>query len=312
MKKIDVNFFPGWVRKSISFTIDDGYIAMDTKFLNIVKPYGIKGTFNLCSDRMTAQAPDFYRAFYEGYEICNHCKAHPFCISDTAEYNYSEDEFAEETAAKGCVYRADIDGYFMVYDTRRNMWLKYATPEKYVELIKEGQAELSEMFGEGKIRSYAWPYGQQNSALVKNYLGQESGYYGVRKTGCTEDSDGFNMPKDRKAWSYNANHQNLLAVMEKYEKYQDDGNIKFFAFGVHSVDFERAGNWCDLEVFATTYGMRPNDYFYASIGEIFDYEDAIKSAVINEWGITNNSSLTLYATVDGERVTVRPNSVFKF
>ena len=49
MNSIDLHFFPGWTRKSISFTIDDGNIAMDEKFLSIVKPAGIKGTFNLCT-----------------------------------------------------------------------------------------------------------------------------------------------------------------------------------------------------------------------------------------------------------------------
>ena len=47
MKQIDKNFFPGWVRKSITFTIDDGNIEMDKKFIDITVPAGIKGTFNL-------------------------------------------------------------------------------------------------------------------------------------------------------------------------------------------------------------------------------------------------------------------------
>ena len=49
MKSLDVHFFPGWVRKSVSFTIDDGNIPMDEKFLSIVRPAGILGTFNLCT-----------------------------------------------------------------------------------------------------------------------------------------------------------------------------------------------------------------------------------------------------------------------
>ena len=48
-KKIDLKFFPGWTRKSVTFTIDDGNVAMDKKFLDIVRPAGILGTFNLCS-----------------------------------------------------------------------------------------------------------------------------------------------------------------------------------------------------------------------------------------------------------------------
>ena len=60
-------YFPGFVRKSVCFTMDDGWLAHDAKFLSIVRPAGIKGTFNLyCADRAT---PDEYRALYDGYEI---------------------------------------------------------------------------------------------------------------------------------------------------------------------------------------------------------------------------------------------------
>ena len=39
MKQIDFQFFPGWTRKAITFTIDDGNVFMDRKFLEIVKPF---------------------------------------------------------------------------------------------------------------------------------------------------------------------------------------------------------------------------------------------------------------------------------
>ena len=76
-KRVDLNFFPGWTRKSVTFTIDDGNIPMDTKFLEIVRPAGILGTFNLCSHWMDKMSPEEYREFYRGYEIANHCKYHP-------------------------------------------------------------------------------------------------------------------------------------------------------------------------------------------------------------------------------------------
>ena len=72
---IDKNYFPGWVRKSVSFTIDDGNVEMDKKFIDIVRPAGILGTFNLCySDKMS---PEEYREMYQGFEIANHVIYHP-------------------------------------------------------------------------------------------------------------------------------------------------------------------------------------------------------------------------------------------
>ena len=47
--KLDLNYYPGWTRKSITFTIDDGNLKLDRKFLDVVKPAGLKGTFNLCT-----------------------------------------------------------------------------------------------------------------------------------------------------------------------------------------------------------------------------------------------------------------------
>lgn len=73
-KKLDVNYFPRWTRRSLTFTIDDGNVAMDQKFLSILRPHGILGTFNLCSHMLSALDADGYREFYHGYEIANHCK----------------------------------------------------------------------------------------------------------------------------------------------------------------------------------------------------------------------------------------------
>ena len=92
-RKIDVNFYPGWTRKAISFSIDDGHLPMDKKFMDIVEPYGIKGTFNLCSERLARMTPDEYREFYRGHEIANHCKYHPAAFLDGEEYDISDEPF---------------------------------------------------------------------------------------------------------------------------------------------------------------------------------------------------------------------------
>ena len=112
-------------------------------------------------------------------------------------------------------------------------------------------------------------------------------------------------------WTYNAHNATLLDVMKLYESYPDDGKLKFFSFGVHSIDFERANNWCDLETFAERYGSRPNDYYYASVGDILDYEDAVNSAIITETEIINNSNLPLYIKIDGGKLTILPQSSYK-
>ena len=118
------------------------------------------------------------------------------------------------------------------------------------------------------------------------------------------------MPADRGDWTYNATHFNLLEVMEKYESFPDDGELKFFSIGVHSVDYETADKWDDLKTFASLYGNRPDTYFYGGVAEIFDYEDAIAALVVSDTEIVNPSALDLYLTVDGERVIVKAGSTY--
>ena len=103
----------------------------------------------------------------------------------------------------------------------------------------------------------------------------------------------------------------MLALGEAFDAYPDDGELKFFCFGVHSHDFENAVRWDVLIDFCKLYGNRPNDFWYASVGEIFDYEDAVNSVVITESEIQNPSNVDLYVKIDGERKIIPAKSIVK-
>lgn len=307
MKKIDTAFYPGFVRKAISFTIDDGNVPMDKKFLDIVKPHGILGTFNLCSNNMKAFDADGYVDFYKGYEIANHCKYHPFAMRDDTEYAFSDDTFDEATADGTKLYKTDIEG--MYFFKAANGWRRMATTEMYCKFADDCRDELERVFGKGSVKGFVWPYSMQNNAAVFEHL-KNSGYQSIRKTGETGNSTGFALPADRTIWSYNANHRSLLKWAEKYEDYEDDGQLKFFCFGVHSIDFERDNNWNELEEFARKYGDRPSEFWYATVADIFDYEDAVKALKIKDNCIVNDSDIKLYAKVDGVEVIIEPKSTY--
>jgi hypothetical protein len=315
---IDTAYFPGWTRKSLTFTIDDGNVTYDTKFLNIVRPRGIRGTFNLCSHIFSTLTPEGYRELYRGYEIANHCKFHPIAFDDGMTYYVAEEEFdpmtsRDHTPDDPVVYASEREGiYRMHHHLHRKKptgWYWVATDDYYLRYVDEGKRELEEVFGEGSVRSYVFPCFMPNNAHVLSELAAR-GYYGLRKTGDVLDTTGFDMPADRMAWSYNAHNTNLLDTMDKYEKYPDDGKLKFFAFGVHSGDFETCNNWDVLETFAAKYGSRPEDYYYASVGEIFDYEDANRALIVTDEYVENPSEVTLYIKVDGERIVLDPHEKY--
>lgn len=308
-------FFPGFVRKSVTFTMDDGYIGHDTKFLSIVRPAGIKGTFNLyCADRAT---PEEYRALYDGYEISNHSKYHPLAFTDGDEYTVSDEPHDPEanemyTPENPVIYKSGIaEGlYFftkMPKGSAQRRWFKLCDAEAYFKFSRESRCELETVFGEGSVKGFVWPYCEQSNKKLFELLCND-GYNSIRKTGEIGDSTDFDFPSDRMRWSYNATNRSLLEVMEKYERFADDGRLKFFCFGVHASDFERDGNWFDLELFAQKYGNRPTDYYYASVSDIFEYEDAVKALVITDDELVNNSDVMLYVAIGGERMTLAPHS----
>ena len=310
---IDVNSFPGWTRKAITFTIDDGSLPNDEIFLKIVKPRGIRGTFNLCSANYPGYTPEQLRRFYAGYEIANHCKNHPSAIPDGLEPIFVDAVYDDATAEDGCkfFYRdPGVEGLYWTKDSRnRHGKRKFAKDDDYIRFTEEANAELEAVFGEGSVRGFVWPYGEQKNANVKERLSQ-MGFYGIRKTGNLVDSTGFSLPKNRNEWSYNCRETDILDGAELYENYPDDGELKMFAFGVHSVDYVVGNKLGDLEEFAKKYGNRPEDFYYATNREIFEYEDAVKSIEIDGEKIKNPTDIRLYIKVDGERIVLDAHSEY--
>ncbi|MBE6532417.1 MAG: hypothetical protein E7676_02770 [Ruminococcaceae bacterium] len=315
--KVDLNYFPGWTRKSLSFSIDDGKLEFDRKFIEIVKPVGIRGTFNLCdTTKATAQE---YRELYEGFEIANHCKHHPRAADDGIKFIISDNELDRDggenyTAERPVVYKTTVEGVYYCHPewaaARPGGWFTIADAEYYIKYVDEAKRELEAVFGEGRVRGFVWPFYKQYNSQVREHL-VSSGYYGTRSSGDVLDKTGFALPTDWIDWSYNACDKTMLALMEKYEEYPDDGELKFFCLGVHSRDYEVRNKWDALREFAQKYGNRPNDYFYATNAEIYDYQAAVNSARITDGEIINESGLPLYAKIGGEKIIIHSKSIYK-
>ncbi len=303
MRTVDKSFFPGWVRKSITFTIDDGNIVTDQKMMDMIKPAGIRGTFNLCTPLKKMSSAE-YAEFYRGYEIANHCNYHLYPMTERIARTTKEIPFDKETADPAYAYPAEMPGvYYVAVPTgwRRVAW----STETYMDNVDACQRELEEIFGKGSVQDYVWPYGMQKNEDVFGRL-KAYGFRSIRTTGNVRESTGFALPADRTRWSYNADHHDLCEVATLYDVYPDDGELKFFSFGVHSVDFENTDRWGELKAFCDRMGNRPKDFWYATVGEIFDYEDAVKALTVTDDSISNQSELTVYLKIDGKPITVEP------
>lgn len=312
MKNIDIYFFPNWTRKAITFTMDDGWLAMDRAFIHIVNPYGIKGSFNISSQNITNNNPDEVRALYDGHEITNHVKHHPFAFCDGESIGEITDEaFDAETADPSLLYRERSelgDGVYQrcVFNTsspNNKRWYRTATAEAYIKLTELCKKELEEIFGEGKVKGFVWPFCRQENSEIIKYL--KANYYGLRDAGRAEPlNDNFSLPSDRNSWQYNARHSDLLERARNFEALPDSGELKWFCFGVHSFDFDREGNWDDLREFCEKYGNRPHNYWYATNYDIFCYEDAVKSLEISDTAVKNLSDIDLYIKIDERPIKI--------
>ena len=103
-------YFPGYTSGAITFTIDDGNVMLDKKLIDIVRPAGIKGTFNLFLNNPQALTDEEYRTLYSGFEIQNHCNAHPLLFLPDKEYVISDTIFNAETADRKIVYPTSRKG----------------------------------------------------------------------------------------------------------------------------------------------------------------------------------------------------------
>ena len=299
-----VFYFPGWVKKAVSFTIDDGNLRLDKRFIETVKPGGITGSFNLCgTSKMGNLTPEEYREFYSGFEVTNHVSHHPKVIIPTDEYVLSDEPVDFEKSDRTKIYNTGIDGLY--YKAFTTWWGYVATTDVYIDLIDQGKKELEEVFGEGSVVGFVWPYRRQDDARLQRYI-KDAGYASVRRTGY----GGFELPRDRMDWCYNANHSNLNDRAAAFDALPDDGELKWFCFGVHSHDFENNNCWDVLETFVANYGNRPGDFWYATVRDIFEYEDAVNAAEITETTIVNNSDKTLYAKIGEEKISIPARSTY--
>ena len=321
---LDVNYFPGWTRKSLTFTLDDGILANDERVLDILRPAGILGTFNLYG--VNVNNAEKYRELYEGYGIANHCNYHALFFDSQKDYNITDEPWpGSATADTSLVYKhPTVEGLYY-YFVPGYSWHPLADVEHYLEFAMQTEREIEEIFGEGVVKGFIYPNGtpsagNENTKIVVDFL-KENGYTNVRGTyPLVKDTTGFSLPADRYAWSYNADHTNLLTYMKQYEALADDGELKFFSFGVHAIDYlstskAHEGSRIPLEnlyIFARTYGYRPEDYYYATVDDIFAYEDAVKALTITESEVINNSNITLYIKANGKNMILQPLGGYNF
>ncbi len=252
--------FPDGKRKCLTLSYDDGVIQ-DKRLIDILKPYGIKATFNINSGlfaeqdaadqgRMSlSQAKETYIG--SGHEVAIHGVTHPF-LTDIPLLRITEE----------------------VWNDREN---------------------LEAQFG-GVIRGMAYPYGLFNDTVVD--VLKAAGIAYSRTTLSTRD---FRLPTDWLRLTATCHHNDsaLPALTEKFLADSPSGNPWLFYLWGHSYEFDGHDNWQVIEEFAAKVGNR-EEIWYATNIEVYDYITAYRNLQFSVDGahVYNPSALDVWFEQD--------------
>ena len=262
--------FPGFLSKAFTLSYDDGPV-WDRNLIEMMTKYGVRGTFNLNSHRYNFAADDFADVAAEAREL----------------YLGSGNEVAAHTM--GHLNLTSNDSGFGIRSIIRDREL------------------LEEMFGV-IIKGMAYPYGAYNDTVVEMCR-----LCGVNYCRTVESTGKFSMPRDwlRLPATCHHNAPNLMELADKFVNTKPlseawrQGPSMFYVWG-HSYEFNDNGNWQVMEELLKRV-TDTDTVWYATNGQIFDYEKAFKSLVYSANGeMCYNPTVTdVYLSYYGKDVVVK-------
>lgn len=234
--------FPQGRKKALTLSYDDG-VEQDIQLLEIMKKYGLKGTFNLNSGLFAADGtmyPDgqIYRRMTatQAYEL----------------YTGSGNEIAMHTLT--------------------HPRLETLTSDNVVYEIIADRKNLETMF-DHEVRGGAYPYGTYSDAVVEALR-----LCGILYCRTVESTEKFALPSDWLRLQPTCHHNNphLFELTDTFLGRNNGEEAWLFYLWGHSYEFEYDNSWNRIETFAERIGGR-DDIWYATNIEIYNYIEAFHS-----------------------------------
>ena len=270
--------FPEGKAKAVTLSYDDGCLQ-DLRFAELITGYGLKCTFNLCSDV---------------------CRSTPLTKEQVETYFLSA---GHEIAVHGALHRAEgnlrpIEGIRDILDCRLEL------EERYGRIIR-GMAYPD--FGIRRMSCHT------SYEAVKQYAKELDIVY-CRTLG--KDNNEFYLPEDWHCWMPTAHHNNpkLMDWIREFVEmdpstipYRANRAPRLFYLWGHSFEFDRDNNWELVDAIGQNLGGR-EDIWYATNMEIYEYVTAYHSMIYSADGrrIYNPTLHTVWFDVDGKLYTSHP------
>lgn len=271
--------FPDFKQKAVTLSYDDG-VRQDFKLIEIMKKYGLKGTFNINGGMFSN-------------EMRTDGKGRMTKEEALSLYLPS----GMEVAVHGLKHRslAEVDPAFATYD------------------VISDRKVLEDMFGV-IIKGMAYANGSYSDQVVdilKNC--------GINYSRTTVSTENFFVPDDWLRMPATCHHNNpkLMELAKIFLEAPETpyfwGNPPrlFYLWG-HSYEFDNNNNWNVIEEFAKYVGNR-DDVWYATNGEIYDYVKAYDSLVFSANGelVFNPTNTIVYLDYFRTPVKIMPGETIK-
>ena len=265
--------FPGGRQRALTLSYDDG-VEQDVKLIDIMKKYGLKGTFNLNSGlyapegtvypagqihrRMTKEeVGKLYLA--AGMEVAVHGLTHPF--------------------------------------------LQELPPVLYAQEVIKYRENLDEHFG-CIVRGMAYPFGTYSDEVVQILKD-----CGIAYSRTVQSTHNFDIPRDwlRMPATCHHNDPELMTLAKRFiESFHWTMPQLFYLWG-HSYEFEERDNWNVIEEFAAYVGGR-EDIWYATNIEVYDYVQDWQRLLFSADGkrVYNPTASEIFYDDNGKTDSIQP------
>lgn len=266
--------YPCGKAKAFNITYDDG-VLQDERFIRLLNKYNLKGTFNLNSQLMAEE----FRWIHENGMVVKRLSTRK------ATELYANHEVASHTLTHP--YMHDMDESQIMYQLKQD---KYNLEQVFVR----------------KIYGFAVPF-SYFSPLISS-CAKECGFEYAR---CSDESYSYLPPENYFWWTAGAFHLN-----PKWRKFAEnffttDCQLALCQIVGHSYDLDAENMWEEMEDLFKRISKN-NDIISLTNIEIVRYLKAMDKADISEHSIYNHSESELWFSIDGNVISVLPNSEFLF
>ena len=281
MSKSIIMRFPGGLSKALTLSYDDA-VEQDVRLIDIMKKYGLKGTFNISSSQYIAEDYVYPPEKTWGQRM-------PYAKATAL---YSQDGIEPALHALTHPFLESLP-----------------TPQVAYEIIKNRE-ELETQFGR-IVRGMAYPYGTYSDEVVR--VLRNCGIVYARTTKATH---AFNLPTD---WLmlHPTCHHNDPMLPELTQKFIETSPTSdrypwmFYVWG-HTYEFVRDNSWQIIEDFAEQVSGKA-DIWYATNIEIYEYVESFRRLVfsLDERYIYNPTATTLWFYLERKFYKIEPGQTIE-